>query len=484
MRDQELAVIKGAIKAQLAANCRVESLGTVAAEQALACRGFLTLVDVKLALLRRIGRGVEGVFAAYVRALRTDGVRSVEPVSGTEAVEADVHKAACALLDVLCYREGRRSKYGAKRCFSTELAEYFYYIWRRSARYGYDTDDRSWRLYLFDGARYYFPPHSVLSCAAKTQLRAVVRSLVPESLLVAPRLHEQARADAAVRFLVKLDETELGATEAAKAFTKLHAKLQDTGLLVRDGRMSPVDFERAMDTGSYIGMKNGVFDLLTRRFIPKWTVPRSVLVSMSVDYEYGAAGSTETGLTGLTAQYRAEINEFYRTLFASDYNDPNDASLARMWRFMGSLVASGAITKPRVPCIFLGTDEGDNGKSAFTNLIHATLGDYSIPRVYIPKYDDCRLVCSSTVLPRSLPGDYQCGNVQAIFHASPFEMPAAFPAVIAHFGSVFVAGLEEADTARRLHPRDPHIRDKISKWAPVHFAMMLEASAVLWPIGR
>ena len=74
------------------------------------------------------------------------------------------------------------------------------------------------------------------------------------------------------------------------------------------------------------------------------------------------------------AQCRAEIREFYRTLFASDYNDANDASLQWMWRFMGSLLKP---RRRRAPCIFLGTDKGDNGKSAFTNLLHATLGAYS-----------------------------------------------------------------------------------------------------------
>ena len=48
---------------------------------------------------------------------------------------------------------------------------------------------------------------------------------------------------------------------------------------------------------------------------------------------------------------------------------------------------------------------------------------------------------------------------------------------IVRFGSVFVAGLEEADTARRLYPCDLFLHNKIRKWGQVHFAMMLEASA-------
>ena len=78
---------------------------------------------------------------------------------------------------------------------------------------------------------------------------------------------------------------------------------------------------------------------------------------------------------------------------------------------------------------------------------------------------------------RGLPRDYESGTVQAIFHASPFEMgEVCGDVVIAHFGSVFVAGLEEADTARRLYPRDACLNEKVRKWGPVHFAMMLESA--------
>jgi hypothetical protein len=496
INEAELAVIKRAIEEKLEGKLEgAESAGTVAAEQAIASRGFLTLVDVKLALLPRIGRSVEGVFSAYVRSLRADGVGTVEPVSGVDAVEADIRKAARALLAALGYCE-LSGKYGASKKGSVmrSLADYFYYIWRRSARYGHDPDARApysqtWNLYLFDGATYDSPAHSVISCTAKQQLRSVLRSFLGFAHFVPDEETEWAkwarpRADAAMRLFVNIDETEPGANSVTKAIKKMHSKLKDARLLVRDGRMSPIDLERAMDAGDYIGMKNGVLDLRLRRFMPKGTVPRSVLVSfcsrLSYHHEMGEMGEMASDRRE-EVHYRAQIHELYRTLFADDYNDPDDPSLAAMWRFMGSLLRRGQKRGQKPPCIFLGTDRGDNGKSLFTNLMHATLGDYSIARICIPKFDHHRLVCTTTRgdLLRDLPLDYESGNVQAIFHASPYEMGglvAPWHGRIVRFGSVFVAGLEEADTARRLYPCDLFLHNKIRKWGHVHFAMMLEAA--------
>ena len=45
----------------------------------------------------------------------------------------------------------------------------------------------------------------------------------------------------------------------------------------------------------------------------------------------------------------------------------------------------------------------------------------------------------------------------------------------AAFGSTFVAGLDAPDAARRRYPRTVDLRDRMRDWAPVHFAMMLEA---------
>ena len=134
-----------------------------------------------------------------------------------------------------------------------------------------------------------------------------------------------------------------------------------------------------------------MYDLRVGRFMEKGTVPRSVLVSMRVKYDYVEA---KGALCAEEAACRAEIREFYRTLFASDYNDANDASVEWMWRFMGGLLQRPR--RRRAPCIFLGTDKGDNGKSVFTNLLHATLGGYSIAMMYERKYDEVRIAWGGT----------------------------------------------------------------------------------------
>ena len=434
----------------------------------------LTLADVKLALLRRIGAlGSKGVFSAYVRACRAEFV---------VAAQGDARKAAVALLDALGYSESNGGYGAAGRCrksgadVAVAVGDAMYYMLGRSVLYG-ETEDRVRKkrrgvYYVFNGATYDEMDTREVSWMAEEHVRAVTNLLA---------CRDSERGKAAVRLLMKINETGL----VAKAAKQMHAKLKDGELVEREGRMSAREIEREMDSGDYIGMRNGVYDLRVGRFMPTGTVPRSVLVSMRVKYDYVEAKGE---LSAEEAECRAEIREFYRTLFASDYNDANDASLEWMWRFMGSLLHRPR--KRRAPCIFLGTDGGDNGKSVFTNLLHATLGGYSIARMYEERtYDDRRITCTSTMLPRGkganarrgLPRDYESGNVQAIFHASPFEMVGFAPprgVVIAPFGSVFVAGLKEADTARRLYPRDPCLFGKIDKWGPVHFAMMLEASGV------
>jgi hypothetical protein len=165
--------------------------------------------------------------------------------------------------------------------------------------------------------------------------------------------------------LVKLSESSLP-TKAAKL---MHAKLMDPALFARDGRITPADLESAMDAADYIGMKNGIFDLRARRFIPKGTVPRGILVSMTVRFDYidlHAPLSHEPDAhtpddphapVPLTQpridQYRARILELYRTLFATDYNDPHDPSLAAAWRFMRSLLTPRRANAPHT-VIFLG----------------------------------------------------------------------------------------------------------------------------------
>ncbi len=480
--DAELAVIKRAVDGYgrpIETAEAAEAAGAVAAEEVVP---FLSLVDVKLALLPRIGRAhgaVARVYAEYVRGVRAEAAEAARAEG-----PADARKAAAALLDALGYSDC--SGYAAIRVSraASALGEFMYYTWRRSARYGVPcaaapTGGRHRPLYLFNGATYDRVEIDRLSYKAEDRMRGIVRCLRQAPEPGASPLS----ASAAERLVVKLDTTAI----IKNALKRMHALLKDAALLPlleangRDGRMSPVEFESAMDTGAYIGMKNGVFDLRNKRFMPKGSVPLNILVSMRVNYDY--VGPDDPAFPENCAQ----IHELYRTLFAVDYADPDDACLAAMWRFMGSLLhRSGTVS---APCVFLGTDRGDNGKSAFTNLIHATLGDYSIAVgglggcYYVAKWDANRLVCTETTLPRRRAPP--CGNLQAIFHASPLEMGSkragGYGGFVARFGSTFSHSVSlprtEADIAGRMYPRDFRVmHDHVSAWAPCHFVMMVEAS--------
>ena len=486
IKDAELAVIKRAIDAGYGRPIETaeaaKAAGGVAAEQAVP---FLSLVDVKLALLPRIGRAhgaVAHVYAEYVRGVRAEAAENARAEG-----PADARKAANALLDALGYSGGTTSSgYAAIRVSraASALGEFMYYTWRRSARYGVPcaaapTGGRHRPLYLFNGATYGRVEIDRLSCKAEDRMRGIVRCLRQAPEPGASSLSSSA----AGRLVVKLDTTAI----IKRALKRMHALLKDAALLERDGRMSTLEFERAMDAGAYIGLRNGVFDLRNKRFMPKGSVPLNILVSMRVDYDYVRPDDPAF------PENRAQIHELYRTLFAVDYTDPNDACLAAMWRFMGSLLhRSGTVS---APCVFLGTDKGDNGKSAFTNFIHATLGPYSIAFgglgscYYVAKWDANRLVCTETTLPRRRAPP--CGNLQAIFHASPFEMGSkragGYGGFVARFGSTFSHSVSlprtEAEIAGRMYPRDFHVmgyaHDRVRAWAPYHFAMMVEASAFL-----
>ena len=164
-----------------------------------------------------------------------------------------------------------------------------------------------------------------------------------------------------------------------------------------------------------------------------------------------------------------------------------------------------------------------------SNFLHATLGDYSLAGIYDPRYDSSRIFCSSPTLPRVVRPSARRRNATntqraqrappvQIFHASPYELVSRHHAPPTTSGrrsgappphhplpsvgvwgeersgssappphSVFVARLQQPDipTTRgaepvggqaphRLYPRE-HLRDKLRLWAPVHFAMLLDA---------
>jgi hypothetical protein len=67
--------------------------------------------------------------------------------------------------------------------------------------------------------------------------------------------------------------------------------LKDVEQLDACGLVSPEEFEREMDMGNYIGFKDGAYDILNDRFMPKGRVPLNVLVSMCTNYAYGLCSS-------------------------------------------------------------------------------------------------------------------------------------------------------------------------------------------------
>jgi hypothetical protein len=164
-------------------------------------------------------------------------------------------------------------------------------------------------------------------------------------------------------------------------------------------------------------------------------------------------------------EMRAQIEEFYRKLHADDYDDPNDERLAAMWLWSGSLLLRCDAYKKAV--VFLGTSNGDNGKTTFTTLIRHTLGDYALGS---SAHDPHALVftLSEGEGPR-----IKGGRLQVIRHSSLDT--EADGAVAVRFGSTFVAGSTDADIVRRVFPRVVYTAKTMTLWAPYHFLLMLES---------
>jgi hypothetical protein len=76
--------------------------------------------------------------------------------------------------------------------------------------------------------------------------------------------------------------------------------------------VNPNDFQRKLDTGNYIGFKNGVHDILHDRFLPRCSVPLNELVIMCTNYDYVGPDDAKF------PEMRMQIEEFYRKLHADD----------------------------------------------------------------------------------------------------------------------------------------------------------------------
>ena len=371
------------------------------------------------------------------------------------AFEADVPKAAEALLSVLQCSERRDSV--------ADLAMFIYYIWRRVARYGFDHAAPRWKFYLFNGSifRRGQSAESTLNSEADRHIRAVVRVLASSE-----QLRWRAR-----RMNFECNTSDF----IEKAIVKAHMLLKNIEQLAKCGLPTPDAFEREMDMGSYIGFKNGVYDLLNDRFMPRGAVPLDVLVSMSTEYDYVAPDHPSF------PEKRAQIDAFYRSLFADDHDDANDARLAAMWLFSGSLLCRENVCKKAY--VFLG--KGENGTTTFTSLLHRTLGEYAEVcfREELGEGSGWLkpLVC---MYPEGteLPAFSSRTRSKPIVHTRSRPADASWRWV-AEFKSTFVPGLEAPDFARRHFRRDCGIRDTMVACAPFHFLMMLEAHRAFRAVG-
>jgi hypothetical protein len=276
------------------------------------------------------------------------------------ALEADVPKAAEHMLAVLDYCE-RLDEHGKVQSLSNfeDLGLFLYYVWRRVARYGFDRTQSSaahqWTFYLFNGATYERGQFEQLHIKAKEHVRMIIGALAANVQLKTRVISLEA----------KCKSTDF----VSRSIAEMQLSFKYVERLARCGLVSPNDFQLELDMGNYIGFKNGVYDILNDRFLPRGSVPLNVLVSMCTNYDYVGPDDAKF------PEARAQIEEFYRKLHADDYENPNDERLAAMWLLAGSLLFRGNVCKKAF--VFLGS-EGDNGKSTFTELIQLTLGDYAV----------------------------------------------------------------------------------------------------------
>ena len=429
-------------------------------------------------------------------------------VANTDAaLEADVPKAAEHMLDVLDYCE-RLDEHGKVQSLANfeDLGLFLYYVWRRVARYGFDktqsSESHQWTFYLFNGATYERGQFEQLHIKAKEHMRSIVVALATNVQLKSRVTSLEA----------KCKSTDF----VSRSITEMQLWFRHVARLARCGLVSPNDFQLELDMGNYIGFKNGVYDILHDRFLPRGSVPLNVLVSMCTNYDYVGPDDAKF------PEMRAQIEEFYRKLHADDYENPNDERLAAMWLLSGSLLFRGNVCKKAF--VFLGS-EGDNGKSTFTELIQLTLGDYavtgnrsSLSGTQEQMTLDPDLVANHKSLVCTFPEvqsieagvssgfKFNCGKLKAltgndeqsvrglyrdkkgiVIAFKPILHSNYMPQVdsddsaarnrlwVARFGSTFPADLAEPDVHRRRFPRIENLRDTMRGWAPYHFLLMLEA---------
>jgi hypothetical protein len=496
-----LAVAKEMLDRLVAASTMTE------AEKEQATRGFEDFANAKtegqriaardpLTTLKGLAEGLLGKRAQELMQVREAITACTDP-----ALKANVQRAAEHILKVLddCERKQLSSNF-------TDLGMFFYYIWRRVARYACDasqsTEDKQYTFYLFDGATYKHGRRRQFASNVKEHVRAVVAALEAIPLLQARAASLEAKCTSSDIVTKAISET-------------LIESLTNNDKLVACGLCTTEEFERDLDTGNYIGFTNGVFDVSTLDWFPKGEVPFNVLVCKTTGYPYIGPDDPRV------APKCAEIEEFLRTVHSDDYYDPNDQNLATMKILSGSFLQRGNPYKKLI--VFLGAD-GDNGKSTFTELIQLTLGAYAVTGNKLSlsgSHDQATLdpdlianhkalFCVFPEIQSSEGGmscgfKFNCGKLKAITGDDEVQGRGLFcnskgysvgfvsvahtnlmPQVdsndptaterlwVARFGSKFPAGLTVADPARRMYPRIRNLKARMREWAPYHFLIMVE----------
>jgi hypothetical protein len=434
-------------------------------------------------------------------------VREAIVASTDAALEANVPKAAEALLKVLEHMEMRRSNGRIATVADVQEAGLFvFYVWHRVARFSFNKwqtgTEKRHEFYYFDGATFEMGKKEPFTNKAVAHLRRVAEHLLNGPL--------QSRAE-------KLFERVCEAGDYVSRLTRHALGCMVDSLLLREcGLMSPDEFHDKLDTGPYIGFTNGVYDTARDIFMPIGKVGHNVLVGMSTKLAYVFPDDPRL------PQMRAEVDAYYATLFAEDASNQQDALLQQAQTMVGSYLYPCNVAKKMH--VFLG-HEGNNGKSAFAEFLRLTLGDYYVtgnlgaltpgPREtldveIIRNYK--ALVCS---FPEAQSGDrdghsmslrldsgklkvmtgndsvcarglYQNPRNVGIKH-KPLIMSNSMPELdhgdeaacgrvrVTRFGSRFSnTGSTSGDRARRIYRCIPDLNAKLAEWAPFHMLMMLE----------
>jgi len=128
---------------------------------------------------------------------------------------------------------------------------FFYFVWRRIARYGFDGTQRSearrWTFYLLDArTRTYEVGHpDMMRMGAKRHLRSIVDCNIERRDFLAPLglVRNDTMKDRVMRLEVKCKSADL----VARGLAKMKIHLKDTALLRQCGLPGPRSFHLEME---------------------------------------------------------------------------------------------------------------------------------------------------------------------------------------------------------------------------------------------